>query len=48
MCVCHSIHICAQSAALELPASIEYLLNETYNWFSASAIRREYNAIQAV
>lgn len=45
-CICHSLHICAEKASAELPASIEFLLRETYNWFSISPKRRnEYSKI---
>jgi len=45
-CVCHTLHICAEKASAELPASIEFLLRETYNWFSISPKRRnEYSKI---
>lgn len=45
-CICHSLHICAEKASAELPASIKFLLRETYNWFSISPKRRnEYSKI---
>lgn len=39
-CVCHSLHLCAQAAFKELPSNLEYLLRESYSWFSHSPNRR--------
>lgn len=40
-CVCHSLQLALSSATKdELPTSIEYLLRETYNWFSHSSLRQ--------
>lgn len=39
-CVCHSLHLCAQAAFKELPSCIDYLLRESYSWFSHSPNRR--------
>lgn len=40
-CICHSLHLCMSAAAKVLPTNIEFLLRETYNWFSNSPLRRE-------
>lgn len=41
-CVCHSLQLAVSSAAKEfLPRNLEYLVSETYNWFSNSTIRRD-------
>ena len=40
-CVCHSLQLAVSHAAAEcLPRNIEFLVRETYNWFSHSAIRQ--------
>lgn len=39
-CICHSLHLCTSKAGLELPTSIDYMLQQTYTWFSMSPIRR--------
>lgn len=50
-CVCHSLQLAVSAAASEtLPRSIEFLIKETYNWFSHSSLRQAqyknlYNAI---
>lgn len=48
-CVCHSLQLSVSHASEEtIPRNIEFLLRETYNWFSVSAIRRqEYTTIFA-
>ena len=41
-CVCHSLQLAVSHASKEtIPRSIEYLVRETYNWFSVSPKRRE-------
>lgn len=41
-CVCHSVQLAVtHSWKLSMPSSLEYLLNETYNWFSRSYIRQQ-------
>lgn len=40
-CVCHSLHLCASEAVEELPSNLEFMLSETYKWFSVSPLRRE-------
>ncbi|KAI8116121.1 Zinc finger protein 862 [Lucilia cuprina] len=37
-CVCHSIQLSVSSASKTLPEEIEYLVAETYSWFSKSTI----------
>jgi hypothetical protein len=45
-CVCHSLHLCAQAAFKELPANIDFMLRESYSWFSHSPLRRsQYNQL---
>lgn len=39
-CVCHSLHLCAQAAFKELPANLDFLLRESFSWFSHSPNRR--------
>lgn len=48
-CVCHSLQLAVSHASEEtIPRNIEYLLRETYNWFSLSPDRRrEYEKIYA-
>ena len=40
-CICHSIQLCSSYALKVLPRSIEYMVSETYNWFSHSAQRQD-------
>jgi hypothetical protein len=36
-CVCHSLQLAVSAASKEtIPRSVEYLIRETYNWFSIS------------
>ncbi|KAJ4934815.1 hypothetical protein JOQ06_007597 [Pogonophryne albipinna] len=46
-CVCHSLQLAVTHASNDtLPRSVEYLVRETYNWFSVSSKRRDaYKAI---
>ncbi|XDV39300.1 hypothetical protein PO909_008556 [Leuciscus waleckii] len=45
-CVCHFLDIIAHKAMKQLPSNIDYLIRETYNWFSHSAKRQtDYKAI---
>lgn len=45
-CVCHSLDITAHKAMKQLPSNIDYLIRETYNWFSHSAKHQtDYKAI---
>jgi len=46
-CVCHSLQLAVTHASNDtLPRSVEYLVRETYNWFSVSPKRRDaYKAI---
>lgn len=39
-CVCHSLHLAASKAVETMPTNLEFLLSETYSWFSRSAKRR--------
>lgn len=40
-CVCHSLQLAVSAAAAEtLPRNIDYLIIETYNWFSNSTLRQ--------
>ncbi len=39
-CVCHSIQLAVSSACDELPSCLDFLLKETYNWFSTSTNRQ--------
>lgn len=40
-CTCHSLHLACSEATAALPANIEFLVRECYNWFSCSPKRRE-------
>ena len=47
-CICHSLHLAASNASVVLPRHLDYMIRETYNWFSCSAKRqREYARIYA-
>ncbi|XP_031352107.1 SCAN domain-containing protein 3-like [Photinus pyralis] len=51
-CICHSLHLCAQKSCDELPANVEFLVRETYNWFNLSVVRQNdykeiYNLLNA-
>ncbi|XP_050337888.1 uncharacterized protein LOC126764133 [Bactrocera neohumeralis] len=40
-CICHSLQLAVSSAAkLFLPRNLEYIISETYNWFSRSVSRQ--------
>lgn len=40
-CVCHSLQLIVSAAASEtLPRNVDYLVRETYNWFSHSTLRQ--------
>jgi len=40
-CICHSLQLAVSAAASEtLPRNIEYMIRETYNWFSHSSLRQ--------
>lgn len=48
-CTCHSMHLCGSKASEQLPADLEFLVRESQNWFSKSALRRsQYEALYAV
>lgn len=41
-CVCHSLQLAVSSATKEhLPRNLEFLIRETFNWFSHSSQRRK-------
>ncbi|XP_052130152.1 uncharacterized protein LOC127751118 [Frankliniella occidentalis] len=49
-CVCHGLDKCASKASVAFPSSLGYLIRESRNWFSHSALRkvqyeREYKAL---
>lgn len=46
-CVCHSLQLAVSHASKEsLPNNIEFLIAETYNWFSRSSVRQaRYNKL---
>lgn len=48
-CVCHSLQLAVSHASEEtLPRNIEFMLRETYNWFSLSPERRrQYSKVYA-
>lgn len=39
-CVCHSVQLAVSHASSCLPRNVEFLVRETYRWFSHSAARR--------
>ena len=39
-CVCHSIQLAASKAVNTMPQNIDYLVHQTYNWFSFSTARQ--------
>jgi len=40
-CICHSLQLAVSAAAAEtLPRNIDFLIRETYNWFSHSTLRQ--------
>ncbi|XP_067625875.1 E3 SUMO-protein ligase KIAA1586-like [Eurosta solidaginis] len=39
-CICHSIQLAVSSASKYIPNDIEFLISESYNWFSKSASRQ--------
>ena len=39
-CVCHSIQLAVSSACDDLPTCLDFILKETYNWFSNSTNRQ--------
>ncbi len=40
-CICHSVQLCSSYALKTLPRNIEFLVGETYNWFSHSTLRQQ-------
>ena len=46
-CVCHSLQLAASKAAAVLPSHIDFLIRESYNWFSHSSKRLyDYKELQ--
>lgn len=40
-CACHSLQLCvSQTASDSFPRNVEFLIAETYNWFSQSSSRQ--------
>lgn len=39
-CVCHSINNANSKASEQLPANLDFMCKEIYNWFSVSSFRR--------
>lgn len=39
-CLCHSLQLAASAATKELPRNLEFLIRETYDWFSKSSLRQ--------
>ena len=45
-CVCHSLQLAASEVSLVMPAHIDFLIRESFNWFSHSTRRLfEYKAL---
>lgn len=46
-CVCHSLQLAVSAGAAEsFPRHIDFLIKETYNWFSHSLLRQnEYKTL---
>ena len=45
-CVCHSLDIVAKKAMDHLPSNVDFMIRETFNWFSHSAKRQsEYKLL---
>ena len=45
-CICHSIQLCSSHALKVMPRNVEFMVSETYNWFSHSTSRqRKYRQI---
>lgn len=39
-CLCHSLQLATSAATKELPRNLEFLVRETYDWFSKSSLRQ--------
>jgi len=39
-CICHSLHLACEKAFSVLPSFLDFLIRETYNWFSYSSKRQ--------
>ncbi|XP_077399768.1 uncharacterized protein LOC144034693 [Vanacampus margaritifer] len=47
-CICHSLQLAVSAASKEnIPTQVEYLIRETYNWFSISKRRDVYKEVYA-
>lgn len=45
-CICHSIHNAASQASEVLPANLDFMCREIYNWFHSSPLRKtEYQRL---
>ncbi|KAJ1200812.1 hypothetical protein NDU88_004633 [Pleurodeles waltl] len=40
-CICHSLDIIAKKAIRSIPSNVEFMIRETYNWFSTSPKRQD-------
>lgn len=40
-CICHSIQLCSSHSLKVMPRNIEFMVSETYNWFSHSTLRQQ-------
>ena len=40
-CICHSLQLCSSYALKTLPRNVEFMVSETYNWFSHSVARQQ-------
>lgn len=48
-CICHGLDTSASKASGAIPGTVEYLLRESRNWFSHSALRKfEYDQLYKV
>lgn len=39
-CICHSLQLAVSAASKELPRNLDFLIKETYDWFSRSSARK--------
>lgn len=40
-CICHSLQLCSSYAMKKLPDHLEYMVSETYRYFSHSSLRQQ-------
>lgn len=40
-CICHSLQLCTSYAMKKLPSHLEYMLSQTYRYFSSSVLRQQ-------